>query len=303
MPNTNILASGMFEAGHGVSLHYDVSGNCDGQRRLLLLHGFGASTEDWSDVRGQLEEGACVVALDLKGHGQSSRPKDGDYSLDTQAELLLRFLSERCPGDTVLVGHSYGGAVALLATVKAKERGEALPVSALVLVDVPAYPQAAPMFLRVLYMPVLRNLVSLVPAHVAVKYSLKKSFYDRKKLTHQIIDRYVAGMKTSGSHYAFGLAAKQIFPVDLEGYLIGLRKITLPVLILWGANDRIVRPEVATRLNRDIAGSSLSVIQNCGHVPQEEKPSEFLAALKPFLKTVPYSPNGRVGRGEQEGSR
>src|ERR1019366_2470870 len=87
MPNSHNSALGTFEAGQGVSLHYEVSGKCNAQKWIFLVHGLGASTEDWADVRDQLGEESCVMSLDLKGHGQSSRPKDGDYSLDTQADL------------------------------------------------------------------------------------------------------------------------------------------------------------------------------------------------------------------------
>lgn len=287
MPSPCNSTSGMFEAEPGVFLYYEVSGNCSTHRSILLLHGFGASTEDWIDVRDQLGEEACVVSLDLKGHGRSSRPRDGDYSLDTQSDLLLTFISSHCLSNTVLIGHSYGGAVALLAVVKAQMKGTKLPISALVLVDVPGYPQPVPAFLRVLYMPIIGRLVSLIPSRMAMKFSLRKAFYDHRKISPAIVSRYASAMDRPGSHYALALAAKGMLPNDLSGYLAGLGKIELPTLILWGDHDRIVPSSVGARLKKDIAGSSLQFVQNCGHVPQEEQPDEFLALLKAFLRTVP----------------
>jgi pimeloyl-ACP methyl ester carboxylesterase len=150
-----------FKAGAGVDLYYEVAGKHDAKRQLLFLHGFAASTENWSDVRRPFERDYCLLSLDLKGNGRSSRPRDGDYSLDTQADLLGRFIAECCQKDLVIVGHSYGGAVTLLTLVKAQEQGHRIPISGMVLVDVPAYPQPLPIFVAALNVPVLGSLVPL----------------------------------------------------------------------------------------------------------------------------------------------
>ena len=62
-----------------------------------------------------------------------------------------------------------------------------------------------------------------------------------------------------------------------------IRPVGVPTLILWGGRDRLIPLEYGTRFKRDIAGSSLVVFDDLGHVPQEEDPVRTVAALKSFL--------------------
>ncbi|MEJ2253345.1 MAG: alpha/beta hydrolase, partial [Nitrospirota bacterium] len=63
-------------------------------------------------------------------------------------------------------------------------------------------------------------------------------------------------------------------------------KISQPVLILWGNEDRLMPREMAEHFHRDIRDSTLRVIKNCGHNPQEEKPEEVNQAMRDFLLDV-----------------
>src|SRR5919106_720766 len=89
---------------------------------LLLIHGFGASTFTWRYVAPDLARTNRVIAVDLKGFGQSDKPFDERYSVYDQAELLAQLIQEKDLRDLTLVGHSFGGGVALLLALEAKER-------------------------------------------------------------------------------------------------------------------------------------------------------------------------------------
>jgi pimeloyl-ACP methyl ester carboxylesterase len=65
--------------------------------------------------------------------------------------------------------------------------------------------------------------------------------------------------------------------------MASFRAITAPTLIVWGKNDPIIAPDTGIRLHREIPGSRLVLIDNCGHNPHEERPEETFAAISRFL--------------------
>ncbi|MBE3110073.1 MAG: alpha/beta fold hydrolase, partial [Acidobacteria bacterium] len=81
---------------------------------VLLIHGFGASTFTWRGVAPELAQDNHVIAVDLKGFGQSDKPLDERYAASDQAALLAQLIEARDLRDLTLVGHSYGGGIALL---------------------------------------------------------------------------------------------------------------------------------------------------------------------------------------------
>jgi pimeloyl-ACP methyl ester carboxylesterase len=96
------------------TIHYRASLTPHSPVTLVLVHGFGASLESWCDVWPRLAAEFSVVRVDLKGSGHSSKPADGKYSSRDQAMLLVSFMAAIGLKDVVLIGHSFGGAVALL---------------------------------------------------------------------------------------------------------------------------------------------------------------------------------------------
>ena len=81
---------------------------------LLLIHGFGASTYTWRHIAPELARTHRVIAVDLKGFGQSDKPFDSRYSVFDQAELLAELIEEKDLHNLTLVGHSFGGGIALM---------------------------------------------------------------------------------------------------------------------------------------------------------------------------------------------
>ncbi len=93
-----------------VTLHYEEEGSGP---PLLLVHGLGESSFTWHDVVPALAARFRVIALDLKGFGRSDKPEDDAYGADDQAALIANFIVSRGLENVTLVGHSFGGTVAL----------------------------------------------------------------------------------------------------------------------------------------------------------------------------------------------
>lgn len=265
-----------FEYSKDVSIHSKKTGN--GKRNIILLHGFGASINTWDDLNLNVDTNQITIhAIDLKGFGLSSKFKDNKYSLNDQANIIIQYIKKNQLTDISLIGHSYGGGVALLVILDLlKENNNS--IKNLVLIDCAAYSDNIPFFIKYLRTPILNSLLFLTGKKYRAKFTLKRLFYDKSKITKKIIDRYVASFSQSGIRYSFVRAAKQIVPDDYLNTISKYTTIKIPTLIIWGKEDMAISVKIGERLNQQIQNSKIEIIDNCGHIPQEEKP-EFTSEL------------------------
>lgn len=263
-----------------VKLFYQEEGS---GRPLLLIHGFGTSTYTWRRVAPELATSHRVIAVDLKGFGQSDKPMDERYSVFDQAELLAQLIEDRNLRDLTLVGHSFGGGVALLLALEADQRLKGR-ISRLVLLNTLAYPQNMPVFFRMLNMPFFSHVgVRMVPPAVQTRVALKIAYHDDSKIDDSEVEVYAGPLKTAAGKHAIIQSARQIVPEDLDALAERYKSIALPTLILWCDHDRIVPLDVGLKLRRAMPNASLKVVQGCGHMPQEEQPSQTLELMQDFL--------------------
>ena len=263
-----------------VKLFYQEEGS---GRPLLLIHGFGTSTYTWRRVAPELAAKHRVIAVDLKGFGQSDKPMDDRYSVFDQAELLAQLIEDRNLRDLTLVGHSFGGGVALLLALQADERLKGR-ISRLVLLNTIAYPQNMPVFFRMMNMPFFSHVgVRMVPPAVQTRVALQIAYHDDSKIDDSEVEVYAGPLKTAAGKHAIIQSARQIVPDDLDVLAERYKSIALPTLILWCDHDRIVPLEVGLKLRRAMPNASLKVVQGCGHMPQEEQPSQTLELMQDFL--------------------
>jgi 3-oxoadipate enol-lactonase len=113
------------EANGGISLAYEVSG-VSGAPPMVLLHGLGDRAAKWRPVIPAFAEYFRVFALDMRGHGDSDRP--GTYSFQLMCDDVVTVLDELGLVKVTLMGHSMGGAVALLVAMQHPDRVERLIV-------------------------------------------------------------------------------------------------------------------------------------------------------------------------------
>ncbi|HXG78367.1 MAG TPA: alpha/beta hydrolase [Methyloceanibacter sp.] len=267
-----------------VKLFYREAGNGP---PLLLIHGFGASSFTWRRVAPTLAETNRVIAVDLKGFGQSDKPFDERYSVFDQAELLAELIEEKDLRDLTLVGHSFGGGVALLLALQAKERLQGR-IARLVLIDSIGFPQNVPVFFRMLDVPVVSQLgIRMVPPEVQARLALQIAYFDDSKIEAEEIEAYAAPLKTAAGKHAIIYSARQIVPEDIDSLSERYKTIALPTLILWCDHDRIVPLDVGIKLRQTLPNSTLKLIDACGHMPQEEQPEATLLLLQDFLAQGP----------------
>lgn len=250
---------------------------------VLLIHGFGASTFTWRHIAPALAKNHEVIAVDLKGFGQSDKPLDERYSIFDQAELLKQLILDHDLRNLTLVGHSFGGGVALMLAL---DDDPALKgrISKLVLLDTIAYPQDIPVFFQMLDMPVVSHLgVRMVPPTVQARLALRIAYFDNSKIDDKDVEMYAAPLRTEAGKHAIIHSARQIVPERMKEISERYRSISMPTLIAWCDHDRIVPLNVGLKLRRTLPNAKLKIVDGCGHMPQEEQPEATLGLIQDFL--------------------
>ncbi len=269
-------AASRFAEVEGVGrVHYQEKGR---GHPLVLIHGNNSSTYSWADVFDGLAKEFRVIALDLKGFGFTAKP-EGDYSVETQAALVVRLLDGLGIERAALCGSSMGGAVALAAAINYPQR-----VDSLILVGSSAFNEGrggalAPAYVRWPYIGEIVTALALT-SDALVREGLRKSFYDASKVTDERVAAYYRPLRTRDGQRAARLVRDVRDYTRIEQALDTIRQ---PTLLIWGAHDRLNLPEDGRRLHARIAGSQLVVFDNCGHLPQEEMPDRFAREVSNFM--------------------
>jgi len=250
---------------------------------ILLIHGFGANLYTWRHLEPALAARHRVLSIDLKGFGRSDKPFDQNYSLFDQADLVADFIEQRNLHDLTVVGHSFGGGVALALALDKKPalRGR---IKRLVLIDTIAYPQKIPIFLKVLRTPVVAQVgTTVTPPFVQAQAALKLAYYDDSKISLQDINAYAQPLTTAGGKHALIQTARHMDPENFTPMIRRYGTIQQPALILWCTEDKVVPTKVGRLLHSALPNSTLRMFRDCGHLPQEEKPQQTAEAILAFL--------------------
>ena len=248
--------------------------------RLFAIPLNPASTYSWRKVMGPLAARYRVHAIDLPGFGFSDKPRDASYDTAWLAGAVLGYLdAERIPR-AVLVGNSMGGAVATEAAIVQPER-----VAALVLLGAAGLPEAEaggrPLSFRMLAWPVIGPVLRELPARGRVRTRLREAVYDPSVITDADVDAYYAPLRTAGGANAFLARLQQTTSEDRAARV---RTIRAPTLVITGDTDRLVPPATARRYHELISGSELLVLEQTGHIPQEERPERVVGEITRWVE-------------------
>ena len=250
-------------------------------RPILLLHGLAASSYSWRKIIPKLARHHRVIALDLKGFGHSQKPFDLRYAPGDHARLVEAFIKKRGLNDVTIVGHSFGGAVALITTLRLnrKEKGR---IRDLVLIAAPAYRQPKTEFVEFLHAPLLPYLaLAIVPPELATWLSLTQA--ERNISTHADVRAYARPYYDPAARHALITTTRQIMPHDIDTLTSLYPTIRQRALVVWCDNDKTVPLTKGQRLVQTLPRARLKVLQGCGHAVPDERPRELSRILNRFI--------------------
>ena len=255
---------------------------------ILLVHGLGGSWRNWLENIPFLSDNHRVVALDLPGFGLSPMPEH-PISMAAFGDLLLAFADQLGLGqDTYLIGHSMGGFISTEAVTRAPERFARLSL-------------VSAAGISFVSMSGARKSVTaaIVKMMIPVAASRMERNMGRKRLRSASFAGVIAHPSMIGREilWELGYYSTLSSPALFESaYALGgydnresLSGIRIPTQIVWGQQDRLVPVGAAYSYERRIPESELSLIADCGHMVELERPARFNSEISRFATAAPQS--------------
>jgi len=264
----------------GLDLHYTTAG--DGPV-TLLIHGLGGFAESWRRTHAALESHSRVIALDLPGFGQSSKPRRS-YTLPFFARAVEGLLEELGIERVRLVGHSLGAGVALAFALRQPERVERL---ALLGAAIPGFPLRPSALFRLMAAPVIGEILSsFVTPRVCVA-ALGRCLVVPQPEEVAFLVQHQYAVRTTPEGRAAYLATlrgiKQDFSGQAPHYRAAFAGWNRPTLIIHGRQDPVVPFQHAEAAAKGMRRAEARWLDRCGHFPQLEHGDAVNGWLGEFL--------------------
>lgn len=222
---------------------------------VCFIHGQPGSKADWRRVLGRLPRGVPYLSFDRPGWGTNP---DGALGIFPNAEFLARLLRTNTSSPSVLVGHSFGGAVALALAVRHPEL-----VRGLILISPVANMESLHKVDELIELPVLGRLLS-------------KAVF--------------VGLERSRRGASWGVRSWESFQLEqswmnheIAELSAALKSVTIPTVVLSGTDDRVVPSSASAGTVRELGSAEFVVVENVGHRLTESRPEEVVIAILRLL--------------------
>ena len=256
----------------GIFVHYVDEGE---GIPIILLHGTGSSLHTWDLWAEKLKNKYRVLRITLPGFGLSGPRFDKKYKIKDYVNLLEKFVEKIGVEKFHLVGNSLGGSIAWLYSSFYDKK-----VSKLILINSSGFEMdEVPFVIKIARNDYLNFLIKKTSPKYLIKKSLKEVYYNDKLISKSIINRYYKLNLRQGNRQAF-IDRSLINFID---HTSRLKKIKSPTLVLWGKNDEWINVKYAQKFRKMIKNSCVSIMNETGHIPMEEKPHESLKIIENFL--------------------
>jgi pimeloyl-ACP methyl ester carboxylesterase len=231
-------------------------------KTVLFLHGWGDSKEGFKELASELSKHFTVVAVDLPGFGGTEAPEDG-WGIGDYIDFVDGFIKKIGVAPYAVIGHSNGGAIAIRGLGSKK-----LSAQRLVLLGSAGVRNTYKARKKILRLAAKAAKIATYPLPKRVQNKIKKKAY-----------------KTVGSELFVAEHMQETFKkVVTDDVQADAAKLTLPTLLIYGANDTATPPSYGKSYNALISGSELHVLPDAGHFVHHDRPNEVRELVKEFLQ-------------------
>ena len=269
------FAPGKFIELDGLSTHYIEKGSGE---PVILLHGFFFDTYMWNKNIDLLAEKYKVYAIDLWGFGYSTRdPLDYGYPLYT--EQLLKFMDRLDIPRASLIGQSMGGGTIINFTVSNRDR-----VNKIILVDTAGMPNRLPIMGRISNLPKLGEFMYGLNNNFIRRMTLGNTFLHNKQvITEEYFENATRFHKIKGTTEVMLYITRKQFFDTLKEEINKLSLMNVPILIVWGREEKSIPLPIGKEMHRILKDSRLVILDQAGHCSHDDQPDLFNKLTLDFL--------------------
>jgi pimeloyl-ACP methyl ester carboxylesterase len=255
---------------------------------VLLLHGLGCDHTTWAPVMESLARTHTVIAPDLLGHGSSDKPR-ADYSVGGYANGMRDLLTVLGVDTATVVGHSFGGGVAMQFAYQYPERTERLVLVA----SGGLGPDVSPA-IRAITTPGFHHVMGLLSApglrHVATATMrlLARSRMSQVRDLGEVADIYDS-FKDPRTRAAIRHVVRAV--VDWRGQIVTMADRAylteaMPMCVVWGADDMVIPVSHASNASALAPSARIEIVPNAGHFPHRDHPERFVKIVRDFMRST-----------------
>jgi len=258
-------------------------GGATGQPRpvLVMLHGMGITIGSFHGIAPYLLAANDLLLVDYNSFSVEAGWPSGGVSMRLLAAGIWHVIDALGLAEVSFVGSSLGGGLALMATSMAPER-----VGKIALLNPACYPQALPFLYRMARIPVLGELLMwMTPGSRLVEGVAQIGYSAPEKMPAEMRACYTENMLSVRNRFRL-MDVMRHLPVrdaELTDHLAEIRRLTQPVLILWGAQERLLDPGSGRRLANDLRNGRLLEFDDLAHLPHDEAPQRLGPLIADFL--------------------
>ena len=262
-----------------MNVHFRDEGNKNDSVPLFLIHGTGASLHTWEKSVHLLKDSFRIITMDLPAYGLTGPNPERTYTQAFYVQFIHEFLTSIKVDRCIIGGNSLGGAIAWNYTSVYPSK-----VKKLILIDAAGYPmvsESKPIAFTLAQIPILKHLLNYVTPRFLAKKSVMNVYDDPSKVTDALVDRYYELFLREGNRQAF---IDRMNFSSYPDYLVKIRSVNVPTLIIWGEKDKLIPVENAGKFHDDLRNDTLVILDKTGHVPMEEAPERTVEAIRSFLR-------------------
>lgn len=270
-------APGKFIDLEGHSTHYLEKGE---GKPVILIHGFYYDSYMWSKNMDALAKKFKVYALDLWGFGYSTR-EPMDYGYPLYVDQVLKFMDALDIEKASLIGQSMGGGICILISCQHRKR-----VNRIILVDPAGLPNPLPLIGKIANLPTVGEFLFGLNGNFVRKMTMKSTFiYDKRFITDSYFESVTRFHKIKGTtRVLLKILRKQFFDT-LSDEIHKLGQLDVPILIVWGRQDKAIPVERGQQMHEILKTSQLEILDQAGHCPHQEQSERFNRLAFDFLSS------------------
>lgn len=230
---------------------------------LILLHGLMGELSNWEPTIDHFKEHYHVLVPILPIYDLPLLT----LGVKSLSKYIYKFIKFKKLSQVVLIGNSLGGHVGLAFTIAHQEY-----VKALVLTGSSG-----------LYENAFGGTFPRRESYDYIREKVEFTFYDPATATKELVDEVFKSVNERSRVIRILALAKSAIRHNMSK---DLAKITIPVSLIWGKQDKVTPPEVAEEFHQLLPNSELNWVDKCGHAPMMERPAEFIDYLAKFLQRI-----------------